>query len=100
METVRNREMWLLSQVETIQHSKEEALNTQLSQLNQAIGLLKAVMKFAEDGSVDASAIEDRLNQCLDRYVWNSIRIAAVELERQYAYNYNVVSKETIQVHL
>lgn len=67
METLRNRELWLLGQVESIQHAKEETLNTRLNNLNQAIGLLRAVVRFTEDGNVDSSLLEGKLNQCLER---------------------------------
>lgn len=67
METLRNRELWLLGQIESIQHAKEETLNLRLNNLNQAIGLLRAVVRFTEDGNVDASFLEGKLNQCLDR---------------------------------
>ncbi|XP_006825376.1 nuclear receptor coactivator 4-like [Saccoglossus kowalevskii] len=72
LEALRNREVWLLNQVETIQHAKEDALRLQLGKLNQTLGSFKncaAYTKLYLDGlsdEVDPKVIETQLMENLN----------------------------------
>ena len=48
LEALRNRETWLLRQVEVIQHVKEDALRQQQSELNKALGRLQSLCGLLE----------------------------------------------------
>ena len=48
LEALRNRETWLLGQVEVVQHVKEDALRQQQSELNKALGRLQSLCVLLE----------------------------------------------------
>lgn len=48
LEALRNRETWLLGQVEVVQHVKEDALRQQQSELNKALGRLQSTCVLLE----------------------------------------------------
>ena len=48
LEALRNRETWLLGQVEVVQHVKEDALGRQQSELNKALGRMQSTCVLLE----------------------------------------------------
>ena len=58
LETLRNRETWLLNQTEVIQHIKEDVLRQQQATLNQALGSLKSTFALLEESSENCNAID------------------------------------------
>jgi len=48
LEALRNRETWLLGQVEVVQHVKEDALHQQQSEFNKALGRLQSLCALLE----------------------------------------------------
>ena len=52
LEALRNRETWLLGQVEVVQHVKEDALRQQQSELNKALGRLQSLCVLLEQTGV------------------------------------------------
>ena len=48
LEALRNRETWLLGQVEVVQHVKEDALHQQQSEFNKALGRLQSLCVLLE----------------------------------------------------
>ena len=48
LEALRNRETWLLGQVEVVQHVKEDSLQQQQSELNKALGRLESLCVLLE----------------------------------------------------
>ena len=47
LETLRNREVWLLGQVDTVLGGKEEVLHRQQARLNKALGVLHSGLTHA-----------------------------------------------------
>ncbi|XP_077999186.1 nuclear receptor coactivator 4-like [Glandiceps talaboti] len=74
LEALRNREVWLLNQVETVQHAKEETLRHQLARLNQCLGSLKNCVTYAQQyteglhSDADPKGIERQLMENLSRF--------------------------------
>jgi len=69
LESLRNREVWLLSQVELIQQAKEEILRSQEDSLNQALGGLQNYID-CPDEDIDTnpeSSLSKQLSASLDR---------------------------------
>ncbi|XP_046544324.1 nuclear receptor coactivator 4-like isoform X1 [Haliotis rubra] len=59
LEALRNREVWLLSQVDLVVNTKEEVLHQQQVRLNKALGVLQSSLGLAdEDDGLDSRLIE------------------------------------------
>ncbi|CAH1793635.1 unnamed protein product, partial [Owenia fusiformis] len=65
LESLRNREVWLLSQVELIQQLKEDVLRKQHAELNQELGGLKNSLDYTDNNT--ATDIDYKLSECLDK---------------------------------
>ncbi|EDO46322.1 predicted protein [Nematostella vectensis] len=61
LEALRNRETWLLSQVEVLQHGKEDVLRLQHAELNQAVGTLKHALALLHKSDGKSEHIEEQL---------------------------------------
>ena len=68
LEALRNRETWLLGQVEVIQHIKEESLRRQQAQLNQTLGALQSTLAMLEhdDGINSIEMLEEQVLERLE----------------------------------
>ncbi|XP_070544505.1 nuclear receptor coactivator 4-like [Ptychodera flava] len=73
LEALRNREVWLLNQVETVQHAKEESLRLQLAKLNQCLGSLRNCITYTQQyveglhEDADPKVVERQLMENLNR---------------------------------
>lgn len=67
LEAMRNRETWLLGQVEVVQHIKEDVLRQQQAELNKALGRLQSTCSLLEQGgkTLDRDSIECRVRETL-----------------------------------
>lgn len=67
LEALRNRETWLLGQVEVVQHVKEDALHQQQSELNKALGRLQSLCVLLEQtGEVlDTKSLECHVRESI-----------------------------------
>lgn len=67
LEALRNRETWLLGQVEVVQHVKEDVLRRQQSELNKALGRLQSTCVLLEQtGEVlDTESLECHVRESL-----------------------------------
>lgn len=65
LETLRNREVWLLDQVDTVLVGKEEVLQQQQARLNKALGILHSSLTHAT-GSGDDETATRHLVQALE----------------------------------
>ncbi|KAK3579480.1 hypothetical protein CHS0354_028293 [Potamilus streckersoni] len=52
LETLRNREVWLLNQVDMVTGAKEECLQQQQARLNKALGILQSGIVYPEQGDI------------------------------------------------
>lgn len=67
LEAMRNRETWLLGQVEVVQHIKEDVLRQQQAELNKALGSLQSTCSLLEHSgkSLDMETLECRVREGL-----------------------------------
>lgn len=67
LEAMRNREIWLLAQVEVVQHIKEDVLRQQQAELNRALGRLQSTCSMLEQGgkTLDRESLEYRTRESL-----------------------------------
>ena len=67
LEAMRNRETWLLGQVEVVQHIKEDVLRQQQAELNKALGRLQSTCSLLEQGgkTLVRDSIECRVRETL-----------------------------------
>ena len=66
LECLRNREVWLLEQVDLIQQLKENTLSRQLEALNLALGSARNSLSLGDDITDEAAfcqSLQDTLNQ-------------------------------------
>ena len=68
LEALRNRETWLLGQVEVVQHIKEDVLRQQQAELNKALGRLQSTCSLLEQSSkaLDTDSLECRVSESLE----------------------------------
>ncbi len=64
LEAMRNREVWLLSQVDLVVNTKEEVLHHQQVRLNKALGVLQSSLDLADD---DDDGLDSRLADALEK---------------------------------
>lgn len=64
LETLRNREVWLLEQVDTVLGAKEEVLHRQQARLNKALGILHS--SVAHSRTTDDETAAKHLAQALE----------------------------------
>ena len=62
LEALRNREVWLLNQLDTLSGAKEEILQQQSARLNKTLGILQSSVNFPQD-------TEASLTSKLERFV-------------------------------
>ena len=71
LENLRNREVWLLSQVEIVEQAKEEVLRGQQDRLCHMLGGLQTHLEYSTDDPSTSDAkpagLERRLSTSLDR---------------------------------
>lgn len=67
LEAMRNRETWLLGQVEVVQHIKEDVLRQQQAELNKSLGRLQSTRSLLEQSgkTLDRDSIECRIRESL-----------------------------------
>jgi len=67
LEALRNRETWLLGQVEVVQHIKEDVLRQQQAELNKALGRLQSTCSLLEQSgkALDTESLECRVRETL-----------------------------------
>lgn len=67
LEALRNRETWLLGQVEVVQHAKEDVLRQQQAELNKVLGKLQSTCALLEQGGkvLDAESLECHVKESL-----------------------------------
>ena len=67
LEAMRNRETWLLGQVEVVQHIKEDVLRQQQAELNKALGRLQSTCSLLEQSgkALDTESLECRVRESL-----------------------------------
>ena len=68
LEALRNRETWLLGQVEVVQHIKEDMLRQQQAELNKALGRLQSTCSLLEQSSkaLDTDSLECPVRESLE----------------------------------
>ena len=68
LEALRNRETWLLGQVEVVQHIKEDVLRQQHAELNKALGRLQSTCSLLEQSkkALDTESLECRVRESLE----------------------------------
>ena len=68
LEAMRNRETWLLGQVEVVQHIKEDVLRQQQAELNKALGRLQSTCALLEQSgkAFDTESLECRVRESLE----------------------------------
>lgn len=68
LEALRNRETWLLGQVEVVQHIKEDVLRQQQAELNKALGRLQSTYSLLEQSNkaLDTDSLECRVRESLE----------------------------------
>jgi nuclear receptor coactivator 4 len=68
LESLRNREVWLLGQVELIEHAKEEVLRKQKEKLCHLLGGLQTGLEYSEeDDNVTQGKLDRKLSESIDR---------------------------------
>ena len=67
IEALRNRETWLLQQVEVVQCIKDGVLQEQIAAFNKALGRIQSVYALLEQNSelLDAETLEDLVKETL-----------------------------------
>ncbi|XP_041096224.1 nuclear receptor coactivator 4-like [Polyodon spathula] len=65
LEFLRSREVWLLEQIEVIQHLKEESLQQQLQQLHWLLGQFNVVVQQLE--SSNSNSLANQITSCLEK---------------------------------
>ncbi|KAK1166555.1 nuclear receptor coactivator 4-like [Acipenser oxyrinchus oxyrinchus] len=65
LEFLRSREVWLLEQIEIIQHLKEESLQQQLQQLHWLLGQFNVVVQQLE--SCNSNSLANQITSCLEK---------------------------------
>lgn len=67
LEAMRNRETWLLGQVEVVQHIKEDVLRQQQAEMNKALGRLQSTCSLLEQSgkALDTESLECRVRESL-----------------------------------
>ncbi|MGH0141394.1 UNVERIFIED_CONTAM: hypothetical protein FKN15_075269 [Acipenser sinensis] len=65
LEFLRSREVWLLEQIEIIQHLKEESLQQQLQQLHWLLGQFSVVVQQLE--SSNSNSLANQITTCLEK---------------------------------
>lgn len=67
LEVMRNRETWLLGQVEVVQHVKEDVLRQQQAELNKALGRLQSTCSLLEQSgkALDTESLKCRVRESL-----------------------------------
>lgn len=67
LEALRNRETWLLGQVEVVQYIKEDVLRQQHAELNKALGRLQSTSVLLQQSSevLDTESLECRVRESL-----------------------------------
>ena len=68
LEALRNRETWLLAQVEVVQHIKEDVLQQQQAELNKAFGRLQSTCSLLEQSSnaLDTDSLDCHVKEILE----------------------------------
>lgn len=66
LEALRNREVWLLSQVDLLQNVKEEILSGQQAQINQALGSAHRVLQYI---TTDNTQLMEEISRNMTRSV-------------------------------
>lgn len=68
LEALRNREVWLLNQLDVVSSAKEEVLQQQSARLNQTLGVIQSSLQFP-DNSGDSSVARN-LAKYVKLLVW------------------------------
>lgn len=63
LEALRNREVWLLNQVDLVVSTKEEVLHQQQVRLNKALGVLQSSLDLADEDDELDSRLADALEK-------------------------------------
>ena len=65
LEALRNRETWLLGQVEVVQHIKEDVLRQQQGELNKAVGRLQTACSLLQQNGdiIDVESLKCQLTE-------------------------------------
>ena len=72
LETLRSREVWLLSQVDVIESAKTGVLTQQEEQLNRALGTLHGSLEMYPK-QTPLSTLDNKLSESIERYtLWQS----------------------------
>ena len=100
LEALRNRETWLLNQVEVVQHIKEDVLRQQQAVLNQALGSLKSTCALLEEcyesGSLlNVENLEGQLEENLAHI--DQLNLQAEETSSISFYGNNFLVQEAIK---
>lgn len=66
LETLRNREVWLLGQVDTVLGVKEEVLHQQQARLNKTLGILHSSLAHATSSTDDDDTATKHLTHALE----------------------------------
>ena len=67
LETLRSREVWLLSQVDVIESAKTGVLTQQEEQLNRALGTLHGSLEMYPK-QTPLSTLDNKLSESIERY--------------------------------
>ncbi|XP_041125386.1 nuclear receptor coactivator 4-like [Polyodon spathula] len=67
LEFLRSREVWLLEQIEIIQHLKEESLQQQLQQLHRLLGQFNIVVQQLESSNSNSNSLANQITSCLEK---------------------------------
>ncbi len=70
LETLRSREVWLLSQVDVIESAKTGVLTQQEEQLNRALGTLHGSLEMYPKQS-SLSQLDNKLSESIERYTYS-----------------------------
>lgn len=62
LEALRNREVWLLNQLDTVSGAKEEILQQQSARLNKTLGVLQSSISFPQETESSLSSKLERLD--------------------------------------
>ena len=72
MESLRNREVWLLDQVDLLQQTKDELLRRQEDRLQRSLGGLQGSLVYCQDDSVVkhglGPGLKRKLSESLEKY--------------------------------
>lgn len=58
LETLRNREVWLLNQLDVVSSAKEEVLQQQSARLNQTLGVLQSAVQFPNSSADNIARLD------------------------------------------